>query len=83
MREHDCNCVERFRINEKDVTDKVRYPYPQFGKYHSCRYVSWRNSKIPQAEQIATMRTPYVEDDTGYGYKWTRNFVRAMEELCQ
>jgi hypothetical protein len=79
----DCNCDERFILREGDNGDlfRERLFKPEFFRCHSCAYVQARNSNIPRASELAGERAGDPRDDPEYGYRWTREFVTAMDEL--
>jgi hypothetical protein len=78
----DCNCSERFIVREDNGTEiRERLPKPAFFHCHTCAYVQARNSNIPRASELAGERAGDPRDDPEYGYRWTREFVTAMDEL--
>ena len=58
-------------------------PKPAFFRCHNCAYVQSRNSNIPGASQLADERAGDATDDPEYGYRWTKQFVLAMDELAR
>jgi hypothetical protein len=79
----DCNCAERFVLREGDNGDlfRERLPKPAFFRCHDCAYVQSRNSNVPRASELADERAGEATDDPEYAYRWTREFVSAMDEL--
>jgi len=79
----DCNCDERFILRNGDNGDPLRgrLTKPEFFRSHDCAYVQARNSNIPRASQLAGERAGDPTDDPQYGYRWTKQFVIAMDEL--
>jgi hypothetical protein len=70
-------------VREDDKGHEVieRLTKPEFFRCHSCAYIQSRNSKIPKAAELADIRSNSCRTDPDYGYRWTREFVAAMDEL--
>jgi hypothetical protein len=81
---NDCDCSERFIVREDDNGDllRERLPKPEFSRCHNCEYVRSRNSNIPQAAELAESRAGDPADPD-YAYRWTREFVLALDELYE
>ena len=57
-----------------------RLPCPP---HHDCQYVKQRSSLIEEASQLVSAKIGDPVGDSAKGYRWTAEFVKAMDRLAK